>query len=124
VFLDLPAMGADPNHKDIFVQADYMVDRGICLPFIGCFGGHSHKPKLDAIAAVTQAFANAPVTNPDGTTGIRLHVDCGADCVMNPVTGELWSSLSRANALPHINDLGSVIANNYDWGAFQTIKSV
>jgi probable HAF family extracellular repeat protein len=24
-FVDLPAMGADPMHKDIFVQADYMV---------------------------------------------------------------------------------------------------
>ena len=24
VFVDLPSMGADPNHKDIFIQADYM----------------------------------------------------------------------------------------------------
>lgn len=123
-FVDLPSMGADPNHKDIFVQADYMVSPGVCLPVVGCSLGHSHKPKLDAMALVTQAFAKAPVTNPDGTTGIRLHVDCGPDCVMNPVTGELWGSRSKANNLPHTTALGGVTSSDdYDWTEFQAIKS-
>ena len=50
---------ADPNHKDIFIEIDWMA---------------LHQPNGDAIADVITAFANAPVTNPDGTTGIRLHV--------------------------------------------------
>jgi len=123
IFLDLPAMGADPKHKDIFVQADYMVSPGLCLPFLGCFFGHTHKPKLDAIALITQAFANAPVNNPDGTTGITLHVDCGPDCVMNPKTGAAWGALSQAKALSHQDSLGTTAGSNYDWTAFDQIKS-
>ena len=63
-FVDLPAMGADPMHKDIFVQADYMA-----LPPLttcgstGCAFGHTHNPKA-AIKKVILAFANAPVANP------------------------------------------------------------
>jgi hypothetical protein len=71
VFIDLPAMGADPKHKDIFIQADYMVDPGFCFPLIGCFFGHTHQPKLAGVALVTQAFANAPVNNPDGRNASR-----------------------------------------------------
>src|SRR6266571_1823596 len=50
---------ASPNHKDIFVEADYM---------------QFHTPDPVAVANVVTAFANAPVANPDGTTGIRLHI--------------------------------------------------
>ncbi|HET9282043.1 MAG TPA: hypothetical protein VFR24_08790 [Candidatus Angelobacter sp.] len=123
VFIDLPAMGADPKHKDIFIQTDYMVDPGLCLPLLGCFFGHSHKPKLDAMALVTQAFANAPVDNPDGTTGITVHIDCGPDCIMNPKTGETWGTLSLANALAHQTDLGTTVGSNYDWTAFDQLKT-
>jgi hypothetical protein len=56
--LDLPALGADPQHKDIFLEIDAMHDR---IPHPG------------AIWTVKQAFNDAPVSNPDGTTGITLH---------------------------------------------------
>lgn len=58
--LDLPALGADPQKKDIFVEVDYM---------------EFHKPRSQAIADAIQAFANAPVNNPDGSQGITLHVE-------------------------------------------------
>jgi hypothetical protein len=59
--LDLPAKGADPNHKDVFVEVDY-------LPF--------HKPTSDDVALLTQAFKNAgDVCNPDGLPGINLHIE-------------------------------------------------
>src|SRR5712692_1277934 len=54
-----PGECANPNHKDIFVEIDYM---------------NFHKPDPVAISNVVTAFASAPVSNPDGTTGIRLHV--------------------------------------------------
>ena len=70
--LDLPAMGAEPDHKDVFVELD-------------CMAPHCYSDSL--LAPVIKAFADAPVANPDGTTGIRLHVDNGPGSVMNPVTG-------------------------------------
>lgn len=57
---DLAAHGANPNHKDIFVEVDYMAN---------------HRPRNDAINDVVTAFANAPVNNPDGNRGINLHVE-------------------------------------------------
>ncbi len=64
VDLDLPMLGADWEHKDIFVEADYMSGRS---------------PNRDAINDVTTAFANSPVTNPDLASGINLHVMIGEE---------------------------------------------
>jgi uncharacterized repeat protein (TIGR01451 family) len=72
--LDLPALGADPNRKDMFIEIDYMdcnVAGGDCV----AGDTHSHEPKAAALQAVVDAFANAPVSNPDGSTGITLHID-------------------------------------------------
>jgi uncharacterized repeat protein (TIGR01451 family) len=72
--VDLTLPGANPLHKDIFVEADFMD----CAVAGGdCAAGdlHSHRPRQAAIDAVVQAFRNAPVTNPDGQPGIELHVD-------------------------------------------------
>ncbi|HDH41698.1 MAG TPA: hypothetical protein ENG12_04770 [Candidatus Altiarchaeales archaeon] len=57
--LDLPSMGANWQHKDIFIEVDYM---------------EHNRPINSSIDNVTKAFANAPVDNPDGTQGITLHV--------------------------------------------------
>ncbi|MDD5703116.1 MAG: SBBP repeat-containing protein, partial [Dehalococcoidales bacterium] len=59
--LDLPRMGAKYNHKDIFVEIDWMQA-----------GDHDHKPIDLAMRDVEAAFAAAPVDNPDGTTGVNL----------------------------------------------------
>ncbi len=74
--LDLPALGANPQRKDIFVEIDFMdcaVGGGDCP----AGDAHSHRPKAAAIAAAVQAFAAAPVANPDGSTGITLHAEIG-----------------------------------------------
>lgn len=57
--LNLPQLGANPNHKDLFIEIDYM---------------DLHKPIQRAIDNVKSSFANAPLTNPDGANGINLHV--------------------------------------------------
>jgi uncharacterized membrane protein len=57
VILDLPAMGADYLHKDIFVYVDYMERPG--------FPGHSHKPFQESLDLVKDPFRNA---------GINLHI--------------------------------------------------
>lgn len=61
---------ADPNHKDLFVQVGWM---------------DLHKPDPQALSqgqdvatvgvqSVREAFGAAPVSNPDATNGIRLHI--------------------------------------------------
>ncbi|GAB5518041.1 MAG: hypothetical protein RhofKO_02920 [Rhodothermales bacterium] len=59
-----PPFSANPNKKDLFIEADYM-QQSIT---------HTHEPSDDAIGDVEKAFALAPLRNPDGTTGIRLKV--------------------------------------------------
>ena len=99
VDLNLWNLGARPDHKDIFVEVDYMD----CTVAGGdCGDNHNHKPTAaiiedgvvgqtcddgidnggvdgltdtnDPDCAVVAAFDNAPVNNPDGNTGIHLHV--------------------------------------------------
>jgi hypothetical protein len=50
---------ADPLRMDVFVELDYM---------------DGTEPPAGSIDLVREAYADAPVENPDGTTGISLHV--------------------------------------------------
>jgi hypothetical protein len=59
---DLTLPGANPDRKDIYVQVDAMAQWA---------------PLPGVLAAVTAAFAAAPVSNPDGSTGIDLHLETG-----------------------------------------------
>lgn len=61
--LDFPAWGASPYKKDIFVEMDWMP---------GLLGTEED---LDRIV---QEFAALPVRNPDGTSGINIHLDAGS----------------------------------------------
>lgn len=63
VDVDLPGMGASPNKKDLFVEMDYMSGR---------------LATTAAFDRIVQTFATAPVSNPDGSTGIKIHLDGGA----------------------------------------------
>ena len=111
--VDLPKMGADPKHKDIFVELDHMT---------------GHEISNDAINKVIAAFDAAPVDNPDGTQGIKLHVDNGPDSIMDPVvaggtvSGKTWGSLSQADELGHIDLLGTTENGEYDWSAFRSLE--
>ncbi len=63
--IDVPLReyGANPRRKDLFLHIRWME---------GAF--HTHKPSEEATQAIIAAFARAPVSNPDGTTGISLHI--------------------------------------------------
>lgn len=117
-------MGANPERKDIFIEVDYMVEPAVCDQGTGqCTPGHTHEPKPRAIDLVVTAFYTSPVGNPDGSTGINLHVVYGPNSVMNPETGDLWGALSQANSLPHDDNLGWwLLWERYIWGEFKGIK--
>lgn len=115
VDLDLPAFGADPMHKDVFIEIDYMVLTGTT--------GHTHEPKSASLQIFIDSFANAPVSNPDGTTGITAHIDAGSTTIMDPVANTMWGSRSQSDVLTHQNNLGSA-GGSYNWTAFDVIKGV
>jgi hypothetical protein len=90
-FIDLPAMGADVNKPDIFVQVDWMAD-----------ATHSHALPPAVIKTVVDAFKNAPYISRSGSIGINLHIDAGPDSIMNFATGQKWGALSRARQLGEV----------------------
>lgn len=82
-WINLGDLGSDPLRKDLFVECDYMP---------------GFEPRADAIEEVIQAFAHAPVANPDGSTGITPHVEiddevaaADADYDLNPWIQDLLS---------------------------------
>jgi hypothetical protein len=98
VDLDLPAMGADPDRKDLFVEIDWLTRDGRRVgPFT--FGGFDARPSVAAAARVAAAFDNWPVPNPGAPQGINLHLDAGRDSIMDAASGTRWGSRSRANAI-------------------------
>jgi uncharacterized repeat protein (TIGR01451 family) len=67
--IDFTLPGASVNHKDIYLEIDSYS--------AGCPSGPvspTCAPSSDVVSALVAAFNNAPVSNPDGTTGIHLHV--------------------------------------------------
>ena len=74
--VNLPAMGANPFHKDIFLELDWMTPPPPPPPT-------GQSPTRQGIQAIKAAFAAAPLSaggrpNPDGQPGINLWIDTGA----------------------------------------------
>lgn len=113
-FINLLVMGAEPDHKDIFVEIDWMVSSGLL--------GHNHQPDPEAIQMIVDAFNNAPVNNPDGTSGIHLHVDYGSDSPMPWGHASTWGGLSHAEQLPHQTNISTCTGSNFNWDGFDAIK--
>src|SRR5580693_5709006 len=67
--IDLKGQGATSDHKDVFVWIDWMGDTTTPPAQVS----HNHRPLDAALEVVRDAFAHAPIANPDGTNGIRLH---------------------------------------------------
>jgi hypothetical protein len=107
--VDLPAMGADPRHKDVFVEIDAI---------------QGFRPRQEAIDRVVKAFDSAPVANEHGGFGIHLHVDNGAASPLGPDPASgVWGSASHAETLANTS-LGQLDANDdYSWESnFDPIK--
>ncbi|GAB5497479.1 MAG: hypothetical protein Phyf2KO_25590 [Phycisphaerales bacterium] len=68
--VNLPGMGANPNHKTVFVEIDWTED-----DYDTAF--HSHRPRPGMVSRVQAAFANAPLSNPDGIDGVDFIIDYG-----------------------------------------------
>jgi hypothetical protein len=120
VFLDLKQMGANPKHKDIFIHADWMLNPNTS----GAFPLPLH-PNPESLKKIIDAFAIAPVTNPDKKIGITLHIDLGPDSIMDPVSGKKWGDNSKVlEPVPLEETTGSATAAGvYSWDAVDAHKN-
>ena len=105
--VDLPAMGANPLRKDIFVEVDYMQTTD-----------HHHRLDETALQWVIDAFRDAPVANPDGSTGISLHIDGGSLATIKE-NAIVPAYLSKSNAVPETLYIGQ----NGSWDTFDQLKA-
>ena len=145
--LDLPGeLGADPNRMDLYVEVDAMAGRGPhprATPHPDVPEDLATGTVLDDVIA---AFLDAPVQNPDGTSGIRLHIQldetsiplqqfgtgweeydalrCGADLLCDPNDPQLPGSpnghFGTAEQRAHANGANIVAAKFfvYRYGLF------
>lgn len=67
--LDLPAFGCNPCRNDILVETDWVYASGAAVD--------RNKLHINQVDRVVAAFANSPVTNVDGSSGISIHIDYG-----------------------------------------------
>jgi hypothetical protein len=113
--VDLPAFGANPNRKDLFLEIDCLTDDGNGDGDLIDTIDHSHCPLATALTPVVQGFANAPVANVDGTTGIQLHLDTGtllANATVNGTGGVTGTIGNLGGGGTQINENGNEVM---DW---------
>lgn len=117
---------AKADHKDLFVEIDYMEN-----------ANHTHRPdrKPDkstlstgntVLPAVTTAFANAPLPNPDATPGITLHSIVDEQLTENATIdfstrqagagNDFYDIKLGANTTPVAGNLCGTGANDGHWG--------
>ncbi len=114
-FIDLPQMGADPMHKDVFVEIDWMNTAN---------RADNHLPDPTALQLVVDAFDNAPTSNPDGATGVHLHLDYGPTAPLTWGAAAEWGALSQAEETPHENHVASCSEGIFHWGDFDEVKQL
>lgn len=102
--VDLKAMGADPNVPDIFIEVDYMYKSPDKFLF---WDVNEKKCTLssDAYRRVYNAFKSQ---------GINIHIDAGADSIMNFETNETWGDRSRSNSIDY-EDVFQLGSNYENW---------
>jgi uncharacterized repeat protein (TIGR01451 family) len=118
--LDLSSMGANYLHKDVFVEADAMAGYGP-KPMANAYEQSFIKsipsgvtPTGTCLDAVISAFGASPVSNPDGATGINLHITVDASLpVQSPIT---WADFYKIKD----NNIGTPAdRQQQDWNAIK-----
>jgi hypothetical protein len=95
--LDITSMGANPMHKDLFLEIDWL------KPDFDAH--HNFAPNATALQDFSDIFGNSPLTNPDGMTGVDMHIDAGAGRSVSMGTGSLQGGDQIDKAGKHIHVL-------------------
>lgn len=89
------ALGAKPDHRDVYVELDFA--SGFDRSQISC-------GELDDLV---DAFASAPLQNPDGKPGIRLHIDAGMKCPSRSYSFGGSSTFTPTSPCANPSDIGN-----------------
>lgn len=89
VDIPLHELGADPMHKDVYLEVDYSDEFAI------------NPGNIDGAAfdIMRDEFAEYEVDNPDGTPGINLHIDSGPDAPITSDDTVTWGAQSEGQAV-------------------------
>ncbi|QOZ71106.1 hypothetical protein WN72_35960 [Bradyrhizobium arachidis] len=106
----LPAWGADPRHKDIFVEVDFrrltLADNqsGLALRMTPAVARQMASIYADSATtdAATRATHAQDVGNPDGQPGVSLHLDIGVppETPADATTYGDWGGYTAVDAVP------------------------
>ena len=89
--VDLQAMGALPNRKDIFAEVDWLSHPG--APGVAA---HEHKPNAGAMLMVANAFQSQ---------GIALHLDLGPGAEYASIPNKVPATLSRGGLITDVTEM-------------------
>src|SRR5262249_36688304 len=108
-------MGANPDHKDLFIEID--ATAGATFP-------------QAAADRIIDAYANAPVDNPDGRPGILVHVDDGPASHLSGTSAPTFGSASEATTgigIAADRPFGACTHDSsgfhYDFGDFKGVRA-
>jgi hypothetical protein len=104
----LPLMGADPRHKDLFVEFDFMqrspgeaevkMSAANARRFVAYYGD-----QVGVVSPARQAYRAATLRNPDGKAGIRAHLDIGV-APSTPEDEIVFGDWGGHNVIPPVQD--------------------
>ena len=114
VDLDLAAMGANPLRKDLFLEIDWLKPDQVTNGSTTIKRDFSPQP--EAIDFLVDMFAKAPLTNPDGSTGITVHVDAGKTLYRN--MGPLAGGAPNPLYLQGGDEIAEAVTGNHIHGIF------
>ncbi|MGZ5449132.1 MAG: hypothetical protein ACXW5U_14060 [Thermoanaerobaculia bacterium] len=114
----LPLWGADPRHKDLFVEVDFMqrspgeaerlMTPAHALKFAAYYGD-----RIGPADPLRQAYRAAILRNPDHESGIRVHLDIGVDPI-SPADATTFGDWGGHNVIPPVqNSSGAWVGARY-----------
>jgi len=93
--VELQELRSSPNHKDIFIEVDWLIVDGVSM-----------RPRGNFIQMVKQFFASADTYNPDQLDGITIHI-------------QLSQGIRTSHGTIGFDDPDG----SYDWSDFDAIKN-
>ncbi len=111
-YLSLPLWGADPRHKDLFIEIDFMMrmpdeTAQRLQPAVARQFTSYYEDTLDDPSPLIDLYRAVSLLNPDGQRGINTHLDTGV-APETPEDATIYGDWGGYNAVPPVqNEDGS-----------------
>ncbi|CAA9295464.1 MAG: hypothetical protein AVDCRST_MAG93-4221 [uncultured Chloroflexia bacterium] len=110
----LPLWGANPLHKDLFVEVDFMLrapgeTAQRMSPTVARQFASVYQDEIGTTSALIKAYHGAVLVNPDGLAGVAVHMDTGVAPAM-PADATLYGDWGGYTAVPPVQ------ASDGSWG--------